>query len=232
MCPSRGLGAALVEQYRAAGWIVAELSRSGSGQGHHSIDLGDPAAAVAAAGALFEQEAQTAWENVILINNAATITPIAPLHALGDAAIAGNLDINVNSAIRLIAAFARAFHGHGARRIVANISSGAARKGNVGWSLYCAAKACTEHFVRALALEQDGAAHPLLCVNINPGLIDSEMQAEIRRVTAAEFPDIERFVRYQETGQLRAPAAVAAEIRRILGGELEQGATYAVELEG
>ncbi|HEY1013677.1 MAG TPA: SDR family NAD(P)-dependent oxidoreductase, partial [Herpetosiphonaceae bacterium] len=179
---------------------------------------------------LFAERARRPWRTVALISNAAVLTPIAPVRALADEAIQRSLDINVGGGLRLISAFVRAFQDHPARKLVANISSGAARKAYQGWSLYCAAKACTEQFVRALALEQAGEAHPLLCVNINPGLIDSEMQAEIRRVTAAEFPDIERFVGYQESGQLRAPAAVAAEIRRILAGALEQGATYAVEL--
>jgi NAD(P)-dependent dehydrogenase (short-subunit alcohol dehydrogenase family) len=111
--------------------------------------------------------------------------------------------------------------------VFANISSGAALYGYGGWTLYCAAKAGLENFIRALATEQKMEAHPFIAVNINPGVMDTEMQALIRATSAADFPDVGRFVHRKEQGELALPDGVAAAIMRIVeSAALESGARY------
>ncbi|HYF65759.1 MAG TPA: SDR family NAD(P)-dependent oxidoreductase [Herpetosiphonaceae bacterium] len=225
---SRGLGAALLERFRAAGWTAVDLSRSGAGADHLAVDLGDLDSSIDAVAALFAERAQAGWEHAALINNAATVAPIGPLHRLEDSAIARSLDINMAAGARVIAAFVRAFQAAPGRRTVANISSGAANKANIGWSLYCAAKAGMEQFINVLAMEQAASANPIVCVNIDPDLIDTNMQREIRSATQADFPAAERFIQYRQSGRLRSPDAVAAAIQAILLGEPEQGRRYAI----
>ena len=225
---SRGLGAALIERYRAAGWAAIDLSRSGQGADHLAVDLGDLDSSMAAVTALFAEQARSPWDEVALINNAATITPIGPVHELDDGAIAPSLAINMTSGIRIISAFARAFQSAPGRRTVANISSGAAHRAKSGWSLYCAAKAGMEHFIQAMAMEQAASPNPIICVNIDPGLIDTAMQREIRRTDRAAFPEVERFIQHKQSGRLRSPEAVAAAIQAILLSGPEQGRRYAV----
>jgi benzil reductase ((S)-benzoin forming) len=225
---SRGLGAALIERYRAAGWVAVDLSRSGHGADHLTVDLGDLDSSMAAVVALFAERARSPWDEVALINNAATITPIGPVHELDDGAIAPNLAINLTSGIRIISAFAHAFQAAPGRRTVANISSGAAYKANSGWALYCAAKAGMEHFIHVMAMEQAASPNPIVCVNIDPDLIDTAMQREIRRTDQAAFPALERFIHYKQSGRLRSPEAVAAAIQAILLGGPEQGRRYTV----
>jgi benzil reductase ((S)-benzoin forming) len=225
---SRGLGAALLERYRAAGWTAVDLSRSGQGADHLAVDLADLDSSLAAVAALFAERARLPWDEVALINNAATISPIGPVHELDDSSIAPNLTINITSGIRIISAFARAFQSAPGRRTVANISSGAAHKVNIGWSLYCAAKAGMEHFIQAMAMEQAASPNPIICVNIDPDLIDTAMQREIRAADPADFPALERFIQYKQSGRLRSPEAVAAAIQAILLGGPEQGRRYTV----
>lgn len=225
---SRGLGAALLERYRASGWTAVDLSRSGAGADHLTVDLGDLDSSIDAVAALFAERAQRGWEHVGLINNAATVAPIGPLDQLDDAAIARSLDTNLTAGARMIGAFVRAFQHAPGRRTVANISSGAAHKGNIGWTLYCAAKAGMEHFIHVLAMEQAASANPIICVNIDPDLIDTAMQREIRAAGQADFPARERFLEYQRSGRLRSPDAVAAAIHAILLGSPEQGRRYAI----
>jgi NAD(P)-dependent dehydrogenase (short-subunit alcohol dehydrogenase family) len=113
--------------------------------------------------------------------------------------------------------------------VLANISSGAAQKGYAGWSLYCAAKAGMENYIRALALEQQAEPHPFIPVNVGPGVIDTEMQALIRTSTASDFPEIERFIVRKEQGALLSPMKVAAAVCRILDlPSLSSGARYEV----
>ena len=53
-------------------------------------------------------------------------------------------------------------------------------------------------------------------LNINPGVIDTGMQADIRAASSADFPAVERFIQRKADGELRAPARVAGAIARIV----------------
>ena len=225
---SRGLGKALVEVCRTEGWTVLEFSRSGAGEWHVPLDLGDIEPSFADATAKLEALAAKPWKNVVFVNNAGLLSPVTPARKLGGGAIERNLGVNVVGPIRLISAFMRAFDTVAAKKTIANISSGAALKGYFGWSLYCASKAAMENFVRSLAEEQAGVAHPFACVNIGPGVIDTAMQAEIRGVTKDDFPDVDRFIQYKESGQLRKPEAVARTVFRIVTESPKNGERYNV----
>ncbi|MBV8665250.1 MAG: SDR family NAD(P)-dependent oxidoreductase, partial [Burkholderiaceae bacterium] len=188
---SRGLGKALVEHYEGQGWTMLELSRSGKGAHNFPLDLTDPDATLPELEKRFQTLAETAWERVVFINNAGQLTPIAPVYKLNDAQIEHNLAANLVSAIRVIAAFVRVFRPTGYPVTIANISSGAALKGYAGWPLYCAAKAGMENFMRSLAAECVAAdsAVPITCINIEPGVVDTAMQAEIRSAQPEHFPE-------------------------------------------
>jgi hypothetical protein len=76
-----------------------------------------------------------------------------------------------------------------------------------------------ENFIRALALEQKAQPQPFIPINIDPGVIDTEMQALIRETPAADFPELERFVQLKQQGLLMPPDNVATAIFRILEQE-------------
>jgi NAD(P)-dependent dehydrogenase (short-subunit alcohol dehydrogenase family) len=225
---SRGIGRALVEHYKAAGWTVVEFSRSGSGKHHVAIDLSDVKSAISTAARKFESLALKQWDRVVLVNNAGLLAPVAPVRLLDEAAIRRNLDVNLGSAIGLIAAFARCFSKSNANKIVVNISSGAALKGYFGWSLYCASKAGMENFIRSLAAEQSAELNPLVCINLAPGMVDTAMQAELRGTAPENFPDVGRFIQTKEAGELRTPEAVARAIARIVDEGPKNGERYMV----
>jgi benzil reductase ((S)-benzoin forming) len=225
---SQGLGAALVDVYQGLGWHVCEFSRSGSSSGHIGVDLaaGD---AASVADQAFSQLASQPWEEVLLINNAGMLSPLAPVSAISDEAIAFNLNVNFNSAIRIIAAFIRHFGDTAVPKTLVQISSGAALRGYGSWSLYCASKAGLEHFIRALAAEQSLARYPVTCVNFDPGVMDTEMQAEIRSRSTAEFPDVGRYITRKQQGLLRQPQDVAAALVKRLAASPQGGERYSVE---
>ena len=100
--------------------------------------------------------------------------------------------------------------------MIVNVSSGAALKGYAGWSLYCASKAGMEGFIRALAAEERHQEHPFLAISVDPGVIDTEMQASIRAASVTDFPDVERFIRRKSDGGLSSPQSVADAILRIV----------------
>lgn len=225
---SRGLGEALVRACEAREWSVFELSRSGAGLSHMEADLADLDASFPVLEQQFETLAKAEWSRVVFFNNAGVLTPIGPLRSLQDAQISRNLEVNLVSGIRLMAAFVRAFQDCDAQLTVVNMSSGASSKGYAGWPLYCAAKAGLENFIRSLAAEQAGAVRPMVCINIEPGVVDTDMQAEIRETGAELFPEVGRFIELKKGGKLRSPQSVARAILDILDSKPENGARYRI----
>jgi NAD(P)-dependent dehydrogenase (short-subunit alcohol dehydrogenase family) len=225
---SRGLGEALVLAYEAREWSTFEISRSGVGLSHMSVDLSDLDASFPVLERQFESLAKSGWGRVIFFNNAGVLTPIGPVHSLQDAQIARNLEVNLVSGIRLMSAFVRAFEHSDAELTLVNISSGASSKGYAGWPLYCTAKAGLENFIRSLAAEQAGAARPMTCLNIEPGVVDTDMQAEIRETGADMFPEVSRFIELKKSGKLRSPKSVARAIIDIVESKPQNGARYRI----
>jgi len=73
-----------------------------------------------------------------------------------------------------------------------------------------------ENFIRSLALEQQTQPQPFIPINIDPGVIDTEMQALIRGTSPSDFPDVEIFIQLKDQALMVPPDKVAAAIIRIL----------------
>lgn len=140
----------------------------------------------------------------ILVNNAGIIAPIAPLISSEPANWIRNIEINLNGVYLPCRFYLPLMMERGWGRVI-TVSSGAARGTTVGWSAYSAAKAGVEAMTGVLAREIEGAD---LRVNaIRPGIVDTDMQVEIRGSTEEDFgrANLERFRGYKERGQLRQP---------------------------
>lgn len=183
---SRGLGKALKAQFEKIGWTVAGLNRP-------EFDLSSIDAESLAE--KFRSLVSADLGRVVFVNNAAT-QRIAPAASLQPDDIAREITINVTSPIIAIAAFLRSFpNGE-----VANVTSIAASKAFPHWSLYCAAKAALEGYLRAI--EAEG----IHVFNLNPGAVDTDMQSAIR---LSVFPGREDFVALQRDGKLKSADIVA-----------------------
>ncbi len=222
----RGLGAALCELYRERDWTVLEFSRSAPHPYSVPADLADIRAAAAAFASALPPLAATHCAEVVAIGNAAVLGPVGPVEHASPAGIAAHVDTNVTSAILFARAFVDAFQGHACPKTFVNISSGAAEKGYAGWSPYCASKAAMENFVRSLALEQAAREHPIRAISVNPGVMDTDMQAQVRESSVADFPEVARFLRLQAEGRLAQPSAVADSIAEIVASRPEAGGVY------
>jgi len=217
---SRGLGAALCRQYAEAGFALVEFSRSAPQPFSVACDFSDPAQlARIVAGHLAPLASVPALEELVVISNAALLDPIGPASHKAPAAVQANLNVSFVSAILFMSEVIRVFQSHAARKTVVSISSGAATKGHAGWSLYCAAKAGLDNFIRALALEQALEAQPFRALSIDPGIMDTGMQAEIRASSQDDFPSVARFQGFLRDGALRSPERVATAIRSIVAAE-------------
>jgi NAD(P)-dependent dehydrogenase (short-subunit alcohol dehydrogenase family) len=136
-----------------------------------------------------------------VINNAGIVEPIAFIAEADPVAWERNLAVNLLAPVLMVQAALPYLRLSGGR--VINVSSGAAVNAVRGWGAYCAAKAALNHFTRVLAKEEP----TITALAVRPGIIDTEMQATIRREGENGMPvdEHERFVRYHEEGQLLPP---------------------------
>lgn len=213
---SRGLGQALCEQFEAKSYKILEFSRSAPHAYSTPIDLADPQRSRLIVANAIASIDKGQLEELIVINNAGALAPMGPTSSQSSSDLINNMNTNFVSAILLLSEIIAKFQAVACRKVIANISSGAALKGRAGWSLYCAAKAGMESFIRALALEQEAESSPFLPVNIDPGLINTEMQTLIRSTSPSDFPDVNLFIQRKDQGLLVSPDRVATAILRIL----------------
>jgi NAD(P)-dependent dehydrogenase (short-subunit alcohol dehydrogenase family) len=113
----------------------------------------------------------------------------------------------------LSAAFLRATDSWQATRKILNISSGLGRRAMASQSAYCAAKAGMDHFTRCMALDEALKPRGAKVCSLAPGVIDTDMQVQLRSTDDALFPDRSGFAGLHQGGQLTSPNEGA---RRVL----------------
>lgn len=151
--------------------------------------------------------------SITLVNNAGIIHPIRKVgEADASERIARNVGVNLTAAMVVTDVFVRETADFNCPRKVLFLTTGAARRIVKGWSAYCAAKAGLEMYVRVLAEEQQDGENPVRLVAFSPGVVDTDMQAEIRSANAEHFPELDKFKGYKEKGQLLDADHVAATI--------------------
>ena len=225
---SRGLGRAMAEQLLQPGHLVLGISRrqdpqlaelaqqAGTELVQWEQDLSDPVAASARVSAWLRTLDAQRFDSATLINNAGTVGNPAPLSRAVEAELSLALRIGLEAPMLLTAAFLGATREWRGARKVLNISSGLGRNAMGSQAPYCAAKAGMDHFSRAVALEEADAPNGARIVSLAPGVIDTDMQVQLRAASADQFPDRTRFERMKTEGLLDSPAAAAAKVLRYL----------------
>lgn len=205
---SRGLGAAIVAELLLRTVPVLGISRARNTEleGRFPVALQQCELDLADIGSVERWLAGTTIadvlcedEEVILVNNAGTVQPVGPLHAQDIAAIGRAVTLNVATPMMLAGAIASAACRDRKRARILHISSGAARSAISGWSTYCATKAALDHHARTVA--EDGHSAIRIC-SLAPGVIDTDMQAEIRATPVEQFPLREHFQALKQDGGL------------------------------
>ena len=142
---------------------------------------------------------------ITLINNAGMIGPIEQVGALDATHTEAAITLNITAPINLTNAFTALVQDLPMTKNIINISSGAGRHVYSGWSIYCTTKAAIDQFSRAFHVEQQNKAHPIYISSLAPGVIDTDMQREIRASQKSAFPALERFVDLKASGNLLSP---------------------------
>ncbi|HMN20620.1 MAG TPA: SDR family NAD(P)-dependent oxidoreductase [Ottowia sp.] len=222
---SRGMGRAMAEQLLAAGHVVLTLARHESpalaeqAAGHGTpltqwtVDLADGASIDGRLREWLDAFPADHFASATLINNAGVIPPIVPLRDSQAPDLQQALRVGLEAPLLLTAAFLDATRDWTGRRRVLNISSGLGRRPMASQSAYCAAKAGMDLFTRCLALDEAREANGARVCSLAPGVIDTDMQVQLRGADATAFPDRASFEQLKQGGVLSSPQDAA---RRIL----------------
>lgn len=203
LCLSRQTNAPLAEQAQRVGATLLQWQ----------VDLVDGATAAARLSTWLAQQDPTTLASATLINNAGVIPALVPLREADAAGLSQALRVGLEAPMQLTAAFVGATCDWPLPRKVLNISSGLGRRAMASQAAYCAAKAGMDHFTRCLALDEAQLPSGAKVCSLAPGVIDTDMQQQLRNADATQFPDHGSFASLHREGQLTSPAEAA---RRVL----------------
>lgn len=219
---SKGIGRALVDYYVSKKYKVFSLSRSHEKFDDFtqvSVDLTDISAAEHIFENVLDQIKDSAVSSLTLINNAGRLGEIKHLEDLKPKDISKSIQLNVTSAFLLSNLFVEFGKDYSCSKKILNISSGAASSAYAGWSVYCASKAAIDMLTSTIAVEQKNKANPVFSYGIRPGVVDTEMQTQIRSTSAEDFENVEKFKELKQNDQLYKPEFVAQRIFDILSSD-------------
>ncbi|KON69577.1 hypothetical protein AKG34_13010 [Peribacillus butanolivorans] len=237
---SRGLGAAIAKQCLKKSDHCILLSRTahpemveiaaqfGTKLTFISVDLNEIEQLTSLVKKILEEVDEKS--EIYFVNNAGVIEPIKPVGNLGQESLETSLRVNFMAPVVLADAFVKRTKNWDRKKVMVNISSGAAKNPYHGWAAYCSTKAGLEMFTRVAGLEQDKAPFPMTLISFSPGVMDTGMQETIRSADEQDFSDREKFHDYKEKGTLRSPEFVAEKLLELLEvDELENGKFYDIK---
>ncbi|MFG6149582.1 (S)-benzoin forming benzil reductase [Halobacillus sp. B23F22_1] len=237
---SRGLGEAIADQFLEKGIHVIGISRTynedlkeqAEGKdvtySHISCDLSDADDLTQGIDKVMYLAFQNDVDMVYLVNNAGVIDPIETVGNLDTGLVNKHLQINLATPILFINRLLKEANEQGVKAGIVNITSGAAEKTVHGWSVYSSGKAAINQFTATTAMEQEEAGKDHTIIAYSPGVVDTEMQGEIRASAESAFADVDKFKKLKEEGQLRSPQEVARVLMNVLfnEGSIENGKVY------
>lgn len=169
-------------------------------------------------------------EGVYLINNAGMVDPIKPAGKADETSMTKAVHLNLLTPMLMTNEFIRLTEDWNCKKVIVNISSGAANRPIHGWNTYCTTKAGLDMFTRSVGLEQSQAEHPTIILSFSPGVMDTGMQGVIRSSDKKDFSNVETFKSYHEEGQLRSPEFVAEKMIELLSSDnVENGRVYDIK---
>ena len=222
---SRGMGLALAQQLcdqanaqllcisrQSAPALDSWAASKGASLVQWRADLAQPIPVAQKLLAWLQQSDPAQFANITLINNAGVIGHLGPMTPQSDGLLQQTLAINLQAPMQLTAAFLTATRAWHASKKVVNISSGLGRRAMAGSSMYCASKAGMDHYTRCVALEEAHLPNGVRIVSLAPGVIDTDMQSDLRAGDQSQFPERENFVNLKTTGALASPDEAAARV--------------------
>lgn len=211
---SKGIGKGIIDAYLANGYQIYSISRS-INQTLKKVtqlkyDLGKTEGIKNLISQLFKGIKSIEVEKITLINNAGTLGKIGRIEDIAD--IETTVALNTIAPLLLASSFISLTKNWKAKKHIINISSGAAYTPYYGWTVYCATKAAIDMMTKTIALEQETVENGAKIIAIYPGVVDTEMQAEIRKSDKDSFALIDRFLDLKATNALANAKTVGKQV--------------------
>lgn len=231
---SRGLGQALSTSLDDGNTRLVGFGRTqGDFAGtFHTCDFSKPQLASSILESALESENLSESDSIVFIANAGHLGLLAKAQDLDAFEIEQTIASNLIGSAITVSTFLKFTQNLNVPKTFIQITSGAALpdRAKASWSLYCSSKAGQEQLIRSVAKEQENAAHPCCLINVNPGVMETSMQVEIRKTSPEAFPEVERFKKMKEEGRIPSPDTIASRISDLLSkpSELENAKTYSL----
>jgi benzil reductase ((S)-benzoin forming) len=210
---SRGIGAGIALAAQQDGATVAVCNRSASTFARQlAADLAKPASWLRFTDWITELVEELQPDRLVFVHNAAMLTPIGFAGEVDPDDYTTNVLLNSAAPQVLGDAVARLGRTRGVPTTIVQLSSGAGTHAYPGWSSYCAAKAAVDKWVESVGLEQAERDDHVRALSISPGLVATDMQAEIRESATQAFPEVGRFRDLYEEGELADPQDIGQRI--------------------
>ena len=221
---SRGMGLAMAQQLLSPNNFVLGLSRHpnerlnllavqlGCPLEQCSLDLEKSVEAAEFLAQWLGQHLAATFASATLINNAGVMPRITPVSESDPTDLARALRVGLEAPMLLTAAFLKSTQAWNIPLKVLNISSGLGRRAMASQAGYCAAKAGLDHFTCCLALDEALKPHGARVCSLAPGVIDTDMQEQLREADESHFPDQNSFINLKKKGQLTPPTEAATRV--------------------
>jgi len=154
--------------------------------------------------------------SLTLINNAGIIGDIKPTGTKTNKSIRDVFQVNSIAPAVLINTFIKKYQSLGCGKTILNISSGAGRHTINSWADYCASKSALDMHSKVVSEEQKEQKHPIKILSVAPGIIDTDMQIEIRSSNPNDFKQLEYFKDLKSNFQLSNPSEIAKKLIQII----------------
>lgn len=187
---------------------------------HYNCDLSDSKRLIETIKTIFDKINIEEINTITLINNAGTVNPIGDIGNKNTKAIINNIDTNLKAPILLTEFFVNKTQNINKPKYILNISSGAGRKPYAGWGTYCATKAGLDLFTSCVGIEQETKKHPIKIISFAPGVVDTNMQINIRSTKEEDFKAVKRFINLKNNNQLLSPEFVSQKLLKLLPSKL------------
>lgn len=225
---SRGLGAALARGLLSRGvelWcfsrsrdtaLDAFAASSDAAVAQWQVDLGEPAQVAQRLHDSLLRRGPQGLRQLLLINNAAMLEPPGAFETQVPDRVQAALRVGLEAPMLLCGAVLRASEGWSLERRILNVSSGLGRRPLAGVATYCAVKAGLDHFSRTLADEQASRPNPAKVCALAPGIIDTDMQGQLRSADPEAFVAQPDFAGFHASGALDTPERAAEKLLTFL----------------
>ena len=225
---SRGIGRAVARELARRGFTVAALARDAASLRELEAEVG-PGAVSPFPGDVSDpqqlEELITAAHRAlpplgVVVHCAASSGPVGPVWEVDVDDISRTLGVNVTSAFITARLVLEQMVSEGSGRLLM-LSSGAARRPTGFRALYGGSKASVDHLVRSVGHELASRAPGVAIASIYPGVVATDMQAELRRAAESAAPDVrdELAAVVTRVSEPVSPEAVATSIAALLDRE-------------